>query len=586
LHIFSLNTVGFHHRMTPRKNASLRMKETELEGVVVSWNEYRATETDFMKPNKHHTVEILSLCLACCLLGSCNSLEVVAPPVIIGPAATDPNAVAGLTATPGTESDATSPSAVPDTGPLNLSINSAVLLGLENNRSLLVQRFNPQIKSTQEQQALSVFDPILSGQIANRQSRNNEAPVRSRLTTQTNSADIGLTQYFPSGTSLGIFGSTEIDERSSVGEYGTRLGLSANQPLLRGFGSEVNLASVNQARLDTRISEYELRGYVLTLVTQIEEMYWSYILAERKIEIYTQSLDLAQKQLNETQERIQVGDLGASERAAAQAEVALRKEDLIDARNALALIRLTLLRLMNPPGANLWDRQVQLISPPTGSPDELSPVESYIAAALEMRPDLNQARLLLQRNELEVVKTRNGLLPKLDLFVTLGKTGYADSFGRTVGSLHQDNFDVLAGLTYEFPPLNRAARAANLRAVLSRQQAREAIWNLTQLAQVDVRAAYLEILRNREQVIATAATRALQEEKVRVETEKFRVGKSTSLLVAQAQRDLVVSQISEIETVVNGKRAWVLLYNLDGSLLQRRGIVSPGRQTVRLPDLP
>jgi outer membrane protein TolC len=90
---------------------------------------------------------------------------------------------------------------------------------------------------------------------------------------------------------------------------------------------------VHQARLDTRISEYELRGYVLTLVTQIEEMYWSYILAERKIEIYTQSLDLAQKQLAETEERIQVGDLAASERAAAQAEVALRKEDLIDARN-------------------------------------------------------------------------------------------------------------------------------------------------------------------------------------------------------------------------------------------------------------
>lgn len=539
-----------------------------------------------MKPNKRHTVEILSVCLACCLLGSCDSLEVVAPPVIIGPAATDPNVVAGSTATPGIETAATSPSAVPDTGPLNLSISSAVVLGLENNRSLVVQRINPQIRSTQEQQALSVFDPILSGQIANRQYKNTDGPFLSRLTTQANSADIGLTQYFPSGTSIGLLGSTDIDERASVGEYGSRLGLTATQSLLRGFGSEVNLASVNQARLDTRISEYELRGYVLTLVTQIEEMYWSYILAERKIKIYTQSLDLAQKQLEQTEDRIQIGKLGASERAAAQAEVALRKEGLIDARNALSLIRLTLLRLMNPPGANLWDRQIQLTSPPTGSPDQLAPVESYIAAALEMRPDLNQARLLQQRNELEVVKTRNGLLPRLDLFVTLGKTGYADSFGRTVGNLHQDNFDVLAGLAYEFPPLNRAAQAANLRAVLSRQQAREAIQNLTQLAQVDVRAAYLEILRNREQVIATAATRALQEEKLRVETEKFGVGKSTSLLVAQAQRDLISSQISEIETVVNGMRAWVELYNLDGSLLLRRGIVSPGRETVRLPDLP
>ena len=411
-----------------------------------------------MKPGKRHTVEILSACLTCCLLGSCGSLEVVAPPVTIGPAATDPNTVTDSTARPRAESVETAPSAVPDTGPLNLSISSAVLLGLENNRSLLVQRFNPQIQSTQEQQALSVFDPILTGQIANRQSKITDGPIRSRSTIQMNTADIGLEQYFSSGTSIGIFGSTDIDEQTSVGEYGSRLGLTATQSLLRGYGSEVNLASVHQAQLDTRISEYELRGYVLTLVTQIEETYWSYILAERKIEIYTQSLDLAQKQLEQTEDRIEIGNLGASERAAAQAEVALRKEDLIDAHNALAVIRLTLLRLMNPPGANLWDRPIQLTSPPAASTEELAPVESYIAAALEMRPDLNQARLLLQRNELEVVKTRNGLLPRLDLFVTLGKTGYADSFGRTVGNLHQDNYDVLAGLEYEFPPLNRAAR--------------------------------------------------------------------------------------------------------------------------------
>lgn len=562
------------------------MKEIRPEGEV-GYNEWRSAETGFMKPNKRCVVEILSsLCLACGLLGSCGSPEVTVPSLMIGPASTNPNAIPGSATTPGNETVSTSPSAVPETGPLNLSISSAVLLGLENNRSLLVQRYNPQIISTREQQALSVFDPVLTGQFAHLQRKIEEGPIRSRISTQMNTVGVGLEQYFPTGTSLGVFGSADIDEQTEVGEYGTRLGFSANQPLLRGFGSEVNLATVHQAELDTRISEYELRGYVLSLVAQIEQTYWSYILAERKIEIYSQSLELAQTQLQQTQDRIQIGNLGASERAAAEAEVALRKEDLIDARNNLELIRLALLRLMNPPGANLWDRPVQLTSPPTSLPEELQPVESYVATALNMRPDLNQARLLLQRNELEVVKTRNGLLPKLDLFITLGKTGYADSFGSSIGNLDQDNYDVLAGLAYEFPPLNRSARAASLRATLSRQQARDALENLTQLAQVDVRGAYLQILRNREQIIATAATRALQEEKLRVETEKFGVGKSTSLLVAAAQRDLVSSRISEIEAIINGKRAWVLLFNQDASLLQRRGIVSPGAEPVRLLDQP
>jgi outer membrane protein TolC len=88
----------------------------------------------------------------------------------------------------------------------------------------------------------------------------------------------------------------------------------------------------------------------------------------------------------------------------------------------------------------------------------------------------------------------------------------------------------------------------------------------------------------REQITATAATRKFQEEKLRVETEKFRVGKSTSLLVAQAQRDLVVSQIAEIRAVANYFKALVALYRLEGSLLPRRGLSAPGADPVTLDD--
>jgi outer membrane protein TolC len=60
------------------------------------------------------------------------------------------------------------------------------------------------------------------------------------------------------------------------------------------------------------------------------------------------------------------------------------------------------------------------------------------------------------------------------------------------------------------------------------------------------------------------------------------VGKSTSLLVAQAQRDLVSSQIAEVEAVVNCLKALVDLYRLEGSLLERRGVIAPGRAVVEL----
>jgi outer membrane protein TolC len=120
--------------------------------------------------------------------------------------------------------------------------------------------------------------------------------------------------------------------------------------------------------------------------------------------------------------------------------------------------------------------------------------------------------------------------------------------------------------------VNRQAGAEHRRSLLLRDQADEVLKNVAHLVQVDVRSAHIGVMHAKEQVAATAATRALQEEKARIEKEKFRVGKSTGILVAQAQRDLLSSRISEIQAVTNYLKSLINLYRLEGSLLERRGI--------------
>ena len=50
------------------------------------------------------------------------------------------------------------------------------------------------------------------------------------------------------------------------------------------------------------------------------------------------------------------------------------------------------------------------------------------------------------------------------------------------------------------------------------------------------------------------------------------MGKSTSLLVAQAQRDLLSSQISEIQAIANYHKAIINPLRLEGILLDRYGV--------------
>jgi len=473
-------------------------------------------------------------------------------------------------------------------GPLEIGIQKAILLAMENNRSLVVERMNPEISRTFEEEELAIFDPLLGAEVSNSRS------VADRLTRAVSSAEssildsvtgsISLGKLLPTGTALELQGSTSYTDISLYSDTftATRLGVSVTQALLQGMDIRANLARVHQARIESLISEYELRGFTEILLEDVESKFWDYALAQRQIEIYTNSLNLAEKQMDEVQERINIGQLAETELAAAQAEIALRRENLINARSDLAKERLDLLRLLNPSENVNWNRDI-ILEYETSLPSvELDDVEQHVQVAMKMRPELNQARLQIQQGELEVIKTKNGLLPKMDFFIAFGRTGYADTFNRSANNIFGDSYDITGGLVFEYPPISRGARARHSRAVIGRQQLLEALKNLNQLVQVDVRSAYIEATRAREQIAATAATRNFQEEKLRTETEKFRVGKSTSLLVAQAQRDLLASQIAEIQAFANYLKALVSLYGLEGSLLQRRGISSPGAESITL----
>ncbi len=522
----------------------------------------------------------LSLCV---LLASCSVLEPPPYDDYVGPrrrpSPTD-------TLEKPFQAEVTPPKPIPE-GPLEVTVEEAILLALENNRSLRVERFNPSILRTFEDQERAAFDPLATGSVsASRergQFRSGTTGIPTDSRTSSTAAELGVSQFFPTGTEVGIDLSTERtwSDRYSD-QHATRGGLTVTQALLRGVGLNVNLASLRQARLDTLSSQYELRGFAESLIARAEQAYWDYALAHQRIEIVAVSLELAEEQLRETDERIKIGRLAEIELAAAKAEIALRRVDLINARNTLATTRLRLLQLLNPPGKDLWDREVILRDQPIVPDVILDEVESHVEVALLFRPDLNQARLGVQRGDLEIIKTKNGLLPVMDLFITLGKTGYADSFGRSVSDLDEDSYDISGGIILAYPLFNRDAQARHRRAMLSRSQSTEAVDNLAQLVEVDVRTAYIEVQRTEEQVAATAVARMFQEEKLRAETEKFRVGRSTTLLVASAQRDLVTSQISEIQAVVDYLKALVDLHRLDGSLLERRGISAPGREPVDL----
>lgn len=465
--------------------------------------------------------------------------------------------------------------------PTQLDLQNAILVGLQNNVSLRVDRYNVPIRRTGEEVARSAFDPTVSGEVSGgRTVGSSGATSKGRANTaDTLNANAAISEFLPTGTTLSAHLNTN-NTFYSDGAGSTDAGISVTQALLRGFGLDVNLASLRSAELSTKITQFQLRGFAEALVANIEKTYWDVALAERQVVIVQNALAVAQEQLDSTNASIQVGRVAPTERAAAQAQVELEKEQLINAKSALETTRIQFLQLITPAGEPFWNRTVTLQTQPFIPTGQMDPVDTHVGVAMRLRPEINETKLEIQQNDLAIVQTRNGLLPQLDFFVNLDKTAFSTSFGPSFTNLNGHDYSAIAGIRGSYDLENRAERARYRQSVLTREQTEESLRNLEQTVQIDVRTQYIEVERTRQQIDATRATREANEISLQVETAKFKAGRSTSLLVAQAQQLLLSSQLAEVQAVTTHLKSLVDLYRLEGSLLYRRGLDAPGGKPV------
>jgi len=459
---------------------------------------------------------------------------------------------------------------------LKISLGQALVRGLANNSALLVQRYSPAIARTSVLGARGVFDPVVTGSASSTQTRTPAGNTDSDNNSTT--GQLGISQFLPTGTTIAAGANTSINNGSGGVGQSTDVGgsLTITQALLKGGNLQANLASIRSAKLGVRISNYELRGVAQTIVYNIITAYWAYALAEQNVSILQTAVDVARQQLNETKAFIRVGTIAGSQLPASIAQLATERQSLIAAQGALQAARLNLLQLITPPRRAFWRQHLVLLNKPFIPVQTLAPLQQHVKLAMKMSPIINQTKLEIEQGDLSVIQTRNGLLPQLDLFLALGKTGYANDFGHAFSDINGPGYSIGGGLSFSYPLLNRSARAAYQSAQLSRDQLEASLANLVQTVELAVRNDYITAQTDRRQIAAAIASTAAQAETLTATQGQFRVGEATSLQVAQAQTTLLAAQLNQAQSVVNYLDALAALYLEEGTLLERSGLSSPG----------
>ncbi|MBL7649069.1 MAG: TolC family protein [Candidatus Hydrogenedentes bacterium] len=501
-------------------------------------------------------------------------------------------------------------------GPVTLTRDGAILTTLLNNRRIEVARFGPEIDATYIDENRAVFDPRLLAQISRgrgtRQSLgfsstgtatsggttaskqltpDNVADLLASVqrlnesidalngdndsTVVGNSGSVEVQQFLPTGTLLFLTGAgTTLDHNPGGDSSQHTWTAGVSQPLLRGAGMETNLAALRQARNIAAQSEHEFRRAVLDVVRETERAYWELALAKEVLAIRAFGVTLANDQMKREEELESVGKALGGDVMTARAERLARQADLVDAQAALKSQSIELIRLMHPESAPRWEVGFE-------PQDEAEVVEVALNAdesedlALLYRPELAQARLTLANLELDVVRTRNGRLPQLNLVGEYeGASGGESATSSNTSSSDEDTYSV--GLQFEMALFNRAERARHLRAQLSQERGAGYITQLEEEIAADVRQAMVEVERQWERLAATAEAVLSRREAVRVIEGRHEVGKATNLDVLQVQRDLIQSQVDDATARVRYIEALTELYAAEGTLLERRGIALDG----------
>jgi|GEM_PF-6578 len=446
---------------------------------------------------------------------------------------------------------------------LRVSLEDALNRAVSNNPLIRIERIDVDYAEATVRENRFRFEPTLNFSYERRHMPDNRdsSEIYHR-------GSLSVEEYLPSGTNLKISGAATPRYR----RYERAYEFSVTQSLLQGAGFGVNLAPVRKASIDLELRQEELAAYAQKLLAETESAYWDAYLAEQEISIYQQSMELAKRLLNESNERLRVGKIAPLDLVAVRAEVASREKDLINSQASLKQKKYRLAYLIND-NLDTWEKAVIFTdNPPEPKfPDSLS---HHQQVSKKYRPDLLQAHLLAKRGELEIVQTKNGLLPKLDLFLKLGGTAYTESFSGILSENPDDQKIISVGLSYSVPVTNGVARQKYRKSQLSQKQLQLSLENIERLVELDVRSAWTEVERALLMIEKAGTARLLQQEKLAAEQARLAAGKTTEYVVLQVQRDLTVAQLDEARAAVAYVKALTDLYLKDGTLLERRGVNS------------
>jgi len=426
-----------------------------------------------------------------------------------------------------------------DQKPIQLSIAEAVETALLQNLGLKLSREDVVQAEGTVLSAEGAFDYQLFGEIG--ATGKDEAPVTSVSSSKENTAawNAGIQKLFSPGTELSLnWNNGNLDTDSDLylfdPVYNSELVLDLSQPLLRGFGEDVQYADLNSARTQLEAASFLVDSSAADLAAQVKQAYWELVFAHANLEVLNLSLELARRLKDDTETKINAGKLASIDLFQPESEVAQREQDLIAGEQAIGFAEDSLKLLMNSPD---WLIPIAPVDEPETTP--INPdLRDVYNEALDNRPDLKAAELQIKTSQYQLEKADNNRKPALDLRGSFGIGANADTYSSALdNSLSDSDTQWQVGLLFSRPLDNSLAEGQYRQTLSTYRKNQTSLEQLKQEIRRSVRSTVRDVELALKAIEATRKTLLATEKRLEAEQVKFDAGRSTTLDVLIAQQD-------------------------------------------------
>ena len=484
---------------------------------------------------------------------------------------------------------------------VSLTLEDSIVQALKNNLNVAVEVLNPELASATVSRARQYFMPTFQVDLTgNRYEQLSTGPFQAtdKYINKATSSTASIAQQIPFGGTLQASLSYDYSRSNQLFQsynpsYQSRLNLVLTQPLLKNFGWAVSRREIIVALNSLDVSRNQFKTVLINLVYSVEAAYWNLVYSVENLKTLQQALQSGRDLLAKTKREVEVGQKAPIEVLNAEATVARREADILQAEAMVKRSQDQLKTLLNQGGdPSAKGQNLRPADTPSFKPFTITLDEAF-EKAMARRPDLEVAKSTIETKRINFRYAKNQLLPQLDLQLIKASPGISGAqfiYDRdnpflpptpgdagSAGQAFKDTFRFLynnwtAGLTLTIPIGDVVGRASYTYAKLDLEQTQARLKNQEQQIYLEVSDAVLTLETAAKSVDAYRIARELAGKQLEAEMKKLAVGMSTNYFVLTYQDALASARSLELRALVDYNVAVANIAKVTGSTLEARNI--------------